>query len=116
MIFLAGLMDWVGTDPPTASDLLGHRVVDIGWAHVKLVEHNGGSLLGHSELDPVRDGLVDAHQVSHRRGGTVWLYEGATILRPATYEEAARLPTRNTWGYLLISALAERRFVSASPS
>jgi hypothetical protein len=44
------------------------------------------------------------------RGGTVWTFEGAQRLRPAT--DADRdLPVMGTWGYSVIQLLAEERFV-----
>ena len=47
---------------------------------------------------------------SHVAGGTVWTYEGARRLRPAT--DADRdLPVMGTWGYSVIQLLAEERFV-----
>jgi len=53
--------------------------------------------------------------VTHRGGGTVMVYEGATPLRPATREEAATMPVFSTWGLEVISVLAERLFVKHLP-
>lgn len=45
----------------------------------------------------------------------VMLYERATPLRPATGEEAATMPVLSTWGFKVISGLAERLFVERLP-
>ena len=54
--FVAGLMDWVGQAPPTASALAGRGVLRQGHAHVKTIVNTGGEVLGCRDLD--EDGLV----------------------------------------------------------
>jgi hypothetical protein len=54
--FVAGLMDWVGTKPPTASDLAGRGVLDSGGAHIVTILDHGGEILGERALE--LDGLV----------------------------------------------------------
>ena len=61
------------------------------------------------------DGIRGLREVTHREGGTVVLYEGATPLRPATRAEAASMPVMSTWGFKVISVLAERLFVRHLP-
>jgi hypothetical protein len=61
------------------------------------------------------DGIRGLREVTHRGGGTVMVYEGATPLRPATREEAATMPVFSTWGLKVISVLAERLFVKHLP-
>lgn len=111
--FLAGLMDWEGDAPPTAEDLAGRSVVAQGWAHVRTIQQNGRAILG--ERDLALDGITGLVEVTHRGGGTVMLYEGATPLRSATREEARTLPVLSTWGFKVISGLAERLFVKRLP-
>ena len=110
-IFVAGLMDWVGDAPPTAESIAGTELLAQGLAHVKAIRENGGLVLGirHLELD----GIIGLREVTHRGGGTVYLYEGLRRLRPATREEAATLPVFGTWGYHVVRVLAEARFVSS---
>jgi hypothetical protein len=45
------------------------------------------------ELDEL-DGL---REISHRGGGTVWLYRGGRRLRPATDEERRTAPVMSVW-------------------
>jgi hypothetical protein len=109
-MFVAGLMDWVGESPPTAERIAGSRLLEQGHAHVKTIREHGRLILGLREL--ALDGITGLREVTHRRGGTVYLYEGVRRLRPATREEAATLPIFSTWGYSVIRVAAEARFVS----
>lgn len=108
MNFLAALMDWVGSAPPTEDDLVGAKVLAQGVGHIKTIRETGGVILGCRDLR--LDGITGLREVTHRAGGTVYLYEGATRLRPATREEAASLPVLSTWGFKVIERLAERHF------
>lgn len=112
-IFLAALMDWSGAKPPTAEAIAGRNIVAQGWAHVRAIQYNGRLVLGERPL--ALDGIRGLLEVSHRSGGTVMLYEGATPLRPATRTEAATAPILGTWNVGVISALAERLFVKRLP-
>ena len=47
-----------------------------GRAHVAAITDTGSKILGQRDLE--LDGLPGLLQVSHRGGGTVWLYEGRT--------------------------------------
>jgi hypothetical protein len=107
--FFAGLMDWVGDEPPTAASIAGAALLEQGTAHVKTIRENGRFVLGHRDL--ALDGIVGLHAVTHRGGGVVYLYEGAHRLRPATREEARSLPVMSTWGFKVISIIAEKVFV-----
>ena len=109
--FLAALMHWDSDEPPTAAGIAGRQVLAQGWAHVRSIQRNGRVILGCRDLE--LDGIRGLREVTHRGGGTVMLYEGATPLRSATRDEAANLPVFSTWGLNLISVLAERLFVKA---
>jgi len=109
-IFLAALMDWVGQAEPTAEDLIGCGVLEQGLVHVKAILRTGGMILGCRPLD--LDGVTGLREVTHRGGGIVYLYEGATQLRPATREEAASSPILSVWGMDVIRVVAEHRFGS----
>ncbi len=111
--FFAGLMDWVRPEPPTAETIAGAVLLEQGRAHVKTIRRNGQFVLGHRDL--ALDEIVGLRNVSHRAGGIVYLYEGPRRLRPATREEAASLPVMGTWGYRVITVLAERVFVEGKP-
>jgi hypothetical protein len=110
-LFLAGLLDWVGTTPPTSRAIAGAVLVEQGFAHIKAITTTGAAILGQRDLDA--DGIVPALWRSHEAGGTVWVYEGARRVRPATSADRA-LPLMGTWGYSVIRVLAEHRFVGAT--
>jgi hypothetical protein len=54
--FVAGLMDWVSQEPPTATAIAGCGVLDQGHAHIKTILHTGSAVLGVRGLE--QDGLV----------------------------------------------------------
>jgi hypothetical protein len=109
-IFLAGLHRWVGDAPPTSEDIAGAGLLAQGFVHIRAIREHGGSLLGMRSLEA--DGVVPHRWLSHAGGGTVWVYEGAIRLRPATAADAT-LPIVSTWGYSVISVIAEDAFVRA---
>ena len=57
--FLAGLLDWVGSSPPTADSIAGRRTIKQGGAHIKAIVHTGGAILGSRplELDGIQPDL-----------------------------------------------------------
>ena len=94
--FLAALMCWQGDVPPTAEAIAGRQVLAQGWARIRSVQRNGQMIIGCRDLG--LDGIRGLREVTHRGGGTVMLYEGATPLWPATRAEAASMPVMSTWG------------------
>lgn len=110
--FLAGLLDWVGTQPPTSESIAGCRTLEQGGVHIKAVLETGGSILGYRSLDA--DGIEPGLFLSHSSGPGRMLQRGFEVLRPATAKEQAELPTFSTWGYMVIQRLAERRFGHAA--
>ncbi len=112
-IFLAGLMDWSGADPPTAPAITGYKLLEQGRVHVAAITHAGSKILGQRDLE--LDGLSGLLQVSHRAGGTVWLYEGGRRLRPAADHERQALPVMPVWGRQVIALLAERHLTHPGP-
>ena len=84
-LFVAGLMNWIGDQPPTSDALSGAGLVDHGWAHVQTIREHGGSILGCRELR--LDGLE-------------------------SYESAAADPWLVTWGLDVIEVLAEAHLVA----
>ncbi len=111
MLFLAGLLDWVGETPPTNQAIEGAVLSAQGFAHIKAITTTGAAVLGRRDL--AADAIVPALWRSHEAGGTVWVYEGARRLRPAT-DDDRDLPVMSTWGYSVISVLAEDHFVGRS--
>jgi len=110
--FLAGLLDWVGTQPPTSESIAGRRTLEQGGAHIKTILATGGSILGHRPL--ASDGIEPALFLSHSAGPGISLQRGFEFLRPATASEQAELPTFITWGYMVIQRAAERHFGQAT--
>jgi hypothetical protein len=49
-MFIAGVVRWTGTRPPTADQLKGLPIVDFAFAHLKAVSDSGGVVLGEAEL------------------------------------------------------------------
>lgn len=112
-IFLAGLMDWSGDEPPTARAIAGCKLLEQGRVHVAAVTDTGSKILGQRDLE--LDGLSGLLQVTHRGGGTAWLYEGGKRLRAATGEERQTLPVMSVWGRRVIVLLAERHLRRRAP-
>jgi hypothetical protein len=110
-MFLAGLLDWVGPQPPTDQSIVGAGLIAQGFAHIKTILTTGGEVLGWRDLEA--DGIVPAPWRSHEAGGTVWIYEGARRVRPATADDRD-LPLMSTWGYAVITVIAEQQFVGAA--
>ena len=54
-IFLAGLMDWSGDEPPTAQAVAGCKLLEQGRAHVAAIMDAGSKILGQRDLE--LDGL-----------------------------------------------------------
>ena len=64
--FVAGLLDWVGPEPPTAQNIAGAPLLEIGNAHVKVIEQNGGAVLGERPLEA--DGIALPAKVTNYWG------------------------------------------------
>ena len=107
-IFLAGLMDWSGPEPPTSQAIAGRRLLAQGRMHVAAIRDTGSLIIGQRDLE--LNGIAGLREVSRRGGGTVWLYEGGQRLRPATAEESITLPVMSVWGRRVIQVLAEKHF------
>lgn len=107
-LFLAGLLDWVGEEPPSAENIAGSTLLRQGFAHVRTVRETGGSVLGYRALD--LDGIEPYLWRTHGAGRDVWIYWGVHPVRPAT-EADASLPIMSTWGFNYIGVVAEAEFV-----
>lgn len=112
-IFLAGLMDWSGGEPPTAQAIARCGLLAQGRVHVAAVTDTGSKILGQRDLE--LDGLSGLLEVSHRGGGTVWLYQGGKRLRAATTQERQTLPVMSVWGRQVIVLLAGKHLARREP-
>lgn len=107
--FLAGLMDWVGDDPPSARSVAGARLIAQGTAHIKTITENGGEILGERAL--ALDRIEPLPMLSHALPPGVRLVAGFDDLRAATSEEIETLAPLPGWGYSVIAISAEQYFV-----
>jgi hypothetical protein len=67
-MFVAGLLDWVGSEPPTSESIAGAALLDVGHARVELVTHREGVILGQRDL--ALDGLEAPASISSYWGRT----------------------------------------------
>ena len=63
MDFLAGVLDWHSTTPPTVDSIVGAKCLDQGDAHLRAITRTGGEILGFRDLG--EDGIEP------------WLFRGA---------------------------------------
>lgn len=112
-LFLAGLMDWTGPNPPTGDDLAGRKTITQGEASFRTILDTGGAILGHRplELDRLEPDLFLSQ--GGRKGA--WVQKGLDWLYPASDEEWLELDAITTWGRLVIQVVAERVLVRGLP-
>jgi hypothetical protein len=48
--FVGGVLDWVGSEPPTADSIAGSGLLAAGNAHVRAIAYRGGEILGERPL------------------------------------------------------------------
>ncbi|UPM56096.1 Imm26 family immunity protein [Gottfriedia acidiceleris] len=109
--FLAGLMDWVGDEPPTSESIAGKKTLMQGDAHIKTIHETGfeGMVLGYRSLE--EDDIVpDMFKSESVFSETCKLMKGYEKIRPINKEEWEKYSTFSTWGYLVIKNLAEDFF------
>jgi len=104
----AGLLDWVGTDPPTFDAIAGRKTVEEGQMHVISIKSVAGRVLGHRplELDKLKPRRMKSQM--ERRG--CMLVQGFKTLGRITDSQFRRLPTQSTWSREGILHKAQRRF------
>ena len=90
MGFVGGLMDWVGPTLPSARTIAGSPILASASLHVKSIAHTGPELLG--ELPLSADELAPIPDPFDSRNLVVGFKD-------------------SVWGYGVILARAERRFV-----
>lgn len=110
--FLAGLMEWVGENPPVAEDLIGCKTVAQGSVSIKTIHETGlnGLILSYRSLE--LDGIEADYFRSQEAFGRCTLMKGFKELRPITKEEWEKYKTFSTWSYEVIKILAEDYFVN----
>ena len=111
-MLLAGLMNWIGTRPPTAEDLAGGRTIAQGQIHLRSIWETGGEILGNRSL--AVDGIEPDQFLSESPGKSCLLMRGYEPVRLASTEEQCQLSVFPTWGYLVIQGKAQALAQSAA--
>lgn len=106
-MLLAGVMDWVGTSPPSVDSLAGCATRAQGQIHLRSIWETGGEILGNRPLEA--DGIEVGEFLSEQPGRNCMLMRGYDVVRPATSDEQLRLPVFPTWGYLVMVRLVQAR-------
>jgi hypothetical protein len=78
--FLAGLLDWVGAEPPSVESIAGALLLEAGYAHIATIAYDGGAVLGERSLES--DGL--ALRPMYERTGAVRLSGPTGASSPVT--------------------------------
>jgi hypothetical protein len=104
--FLAGLMNWLGNEPPSADSIAGYRVIEQGLVHIKTIVENGGAILGYRSLE--EDQIEPQMFLSQSPGKGCMLMQGCEVLRPATAKEQKIYPVFSGWGYKVIKIGADK--------
>ncbi len=76
-----GLIDWIGTAPPTESDVSGRSVLIQAKSRYEAISKTGGEVLGFRSLG--LDGLVAADPNDSRVGASHTVWGWATIVKYA---------------------------------
>jgi hypothetical protein len=58
--FVAGVIDWSGSDPPATSDLRGRRVVAQGLTRIEAFTESGAMVLGNAPDTVAEEGLTSS--------------------------------------------------------
>ncbi|HEY9062996.1 MAG TPA: Imm26 family immunity protein [Pseudobacteroides sp.] len=106
--FLAGLMDWIGENPPSEEDLAGCKTLEQGCVHIKTIKETGlnGMITGCRPL--ILDGIESNYFTSCTYGGE--LMKGFKIIEPIVYAKDDEYETLSYWGYVSIKIRAEYLF------
>jgi hypothetical protein len=111
-MLLAGLMNWIGSTPPTAEGLAGCTTLVQGQIHLRSIWETGGEILGNRPL--AEDGIEADQFLSESPGKNCMLMQGYEVIRPASAAEQCQLPAFSTWGYLFIQGKAQALAQSAA--
>ena len=110
--FIAALLDWVGTQPPTLQNIEGvSQVVDFGYAGFKIISEAGDLIRGRRDMDeyPVR---LEDRLTSAGGGRNVLIVNGSKRVRIASRDEAATMPVITGLGYNVLRNAANDRWGS----
>lgn len=102
--FLAGLLNWHSTSPPTPEALAGSHTLEQGVTHILAITQTGGEVLGNRPLG--LDGIEPRVFIS----GDV-IQKGFTRLRAWRRKDNDRYPSLSWWGYDVIQILANKHLL-----
>ena len=111
-MFVAGLLNWTGSQKPTSDDLVKCAVIEHGEVHIKTITENSGEILGKIPWDESR--LEIPLSLSESPGPNCMLQRGSEILGKASPEQQENLDVFGTWGYRFICRLAEKHFANVA--
>ena len=107
--FLAAVLNWHSSAPPTYEAIAGAKCLDQGSAHLKAITETGGNILGCRplELDNIEPWLFRRAEFYKNS----WLLKGLRLLRPQQQADQC-LPVLSGWGYLVPVVIAEKHFIA----
>jgi hypothetical protein len=108
--FFGGLLEWVGTDPPTVPSIAGAGLIKWGVMHIKAITEIGGEILGERALEA--DGIVLPLLLNVVGGSGTLVLDGAEPICEAKREEWGKYPVLEYWGYDVIQVAANARWCS----
>ena len=100
--FLAGLLDWTGTDEPIQTDLKSAIVVKQGEGHIKMIWQRDAWITGALPNAP-----APIIWTEHLGGPEYGLFEGLDLIDRLTAKEAKDYPKRTAWGYNMVNIYAD---------
>jgi hypothetical protein len=105
VMLIAGLLDWIGRTPPSATAIAGRKTVAQGQIHLRSIWETGGTIRGHRALDD--DGIELESFLSEAPGKGCFVMVGYDLVRRANQTEQQSLSVFPTWGFLIIRHKAE---------
>ncbi len=114
ILFFVGLMDWLGKEPPTFDAIAGHKILEEGTAHIRIILKNdegayGEGILGFRPLE--LDGIEPQPRLESAAGTR--LFKGFEFFREASEKEceSGTYRTASVWGFDVIGIYAEEYYV-----
>jgi hypothetical protein len=81
--FIAGVIDWVGTSPPTPTDLESRPIIRHAFAHIKAIADSGSEILGLANID-----LIGAPESAESLSLPTWGLHFPTLLAQKLAEQS----------------------------
>ena len=82
-VFIAGVVNWVGTSPPAPADLEKLPIISHAFAHIKAIADGGGEVLGWANID-----LTGAPESAESLSLSSWGFHFPTLLAQMLAEQA----------------------------